>query len=514
MYDNILNSKKLLFVPAIMAFMIALLLCFKFSYPISWDVYYHIHMANLYMTNGIVFWDYNTVAPTGRLIMYPPLFHWMLASISNLTAIPVVFVCKYLQPLFAFFMVFVISFVSYRFSDDVLTGFFGGLLSLLCFVTINRAFICTPATIAIALSLLCCLYFYEAFDEADYKKVIISSICLALIMNLHMATAIIVIGVLGLYSFLLLFRRRLSIKLLLTFMLIFVLLGLPWWIYVHIKYGLFFNSLPGSALRFDEYILKYYGIIPSIFTFIGYYVLYKRGDEKSFFLFVWTLSILLLSQVYILGIQTVSIRILEVASYPLVIVAAFGFKYVYDCIKKNKIKVLLVILLIMLSALSSLMYVDTYMPNVLADEDTDTNIFPLWMHEIIDPVGSIIKPSIISDRWADAELARNRYDIMTYFSSLNDSGLLVSEDAVMDTIIVSSSTSNVVYGGFTESIPDYVVDPVHIVHNNSTSAELRDLNINYILLKNNTPIPSYAYEVYNNTNYRVSKVIHNQSEFS
>ena len=63
------NNKKLILLPATITCIISLLLVYKFTFPISWDVYYHIHMANLYMTNGLVFWDYSTVAPHGRLII-------------------------------------------------------------------------------------------------------------------------------------------------------------------------------------------------------------------------------------------------------------------------------------------------------------------------------------------------------------------------------------------------------------------------------------------------------------
>ena len=88
----------------------------------------------------------------------------------------------------------------------------------------------------------------------------------------------------------------------------------------------------------------------------------------------------------------------------------------------------------------------------------------------------------------------------------SNKSLVVSEDSIMDSIIVSTSRSPVVYGGFTESIPLYVVDPVHIVQNHSTSSELSDLNVGYILLRQNTPIPIYAQLEYNNTNYKICSI--------
>ncbi|OED30262.1 hypothetical protein [Methanosphaera sp. WGK6] len=96
------ENKKLLLIPAIFSFIIASILIYKFTYPISWDVYYHIHMADLYMKQGLVFWDYETVAPIGRLIMYPPLFHLMLGLFSKLSGISLMNLTRILQPFFSF----------------------------------------------------------------------------------------------------------------------------------------------------------------------------------------------------------------------------------------------------------------------------------------------------------------------------------------------------------------------------------------------------------------------------
>ena len=92
---------------------------------------------------------------------------------------------------------------------------------------------------------------------------------------------------------------------------------------------------------------------------------------------------------------------------------------------------------------------------------------------------------------------------MSWFVNNSDGSLLVSEDSVMDTIVVSTSNTPVVYGGFTESIPVYVVDPVHIIENHSTESELSDLGVGYILLKHDTPIPIYAQNIYSNSNYKI-----------
>lgn len=496
------NNKKLILLPATITCIISLLLVYKFTFPISWDVYYHIHMANLYMTNGLVFWDYSTVAPHGRLIMYPPLFHLFLATISNITHISLVNITRFLQPVFAFFVIYIISYSSYRLysiKHGVITGFLG----MLSFVTFNRSVICTPATIAIALSMIVCVLFFIGFRDNNKKDILLSAIFLGLICNLHMATSIMTIGVVGLYGLIQLVRKQLNSKYLLIYIIISMIIALPWWLYILINYGLFFNSIAGNPLFIGVYFYKYYGIIPLLFTIIGFYTLYKNKSNKSLFLVVWSLSLVLLSQVTYLGIETVSIRILEVASYPLILISGVGFIEVCNYIKNKNMKKLLVILLVMFSVLSVVAYVDSYTPDVLADNDYNTTLIPTEMHMVIDPIGTISKPSIISSRFSDATLAHDRYHVMSWFVNNSDGSLLVSEDSVMDTIVVSTSNTPVVYGGFTESIPVYVVDPIHIIENHSTESELSDLGVGYILLKHDTPIPIYAQNIYSNSNYKI-----------
>jgi hypothetical protein len=499
------HEKITLTIPAGLSFIIALILLYKYTFPISWDVYYHIHMADLYMRNGLVFWDFETVAPYGRVIMYPPLFHLVLAGLSKVTGIGLVSLVRLLQPVFSFFLIFSITWSSYKLFDFK-TGMCTGVLGMLSFITFNRSVICTPATIAIGLSLLCCVYFFNGFKDNNIRSIIFSAILLGIIFNLHMATSIITVFVLGLYGLVQLLRRNLNINYLVIFILFVASVGLPWWIYVYLKYTLVFNSKAGNLLSLPNFFFKYYGIIPSVLTIMGYVYLIKNRSDKSLFLILWTVSLMLISQTTYLGVQTVSIRILEVASYPMILVAGLGFTYLCDNIKSTTNKRVLFILLILVSCLSSMVYVDSYTPEVMCDDDYDGLLIPETIHTIIDPVGTILKPSVISLRFGNSQLAHDRYDVMEWFMAHSNKSLVVSEDSIMDSIIVSTSRSPVVYGGFTESIPLYVVDPVHIVQNHSTSSELSDLNVGYILLRQNTPIPIYAQLEYNNTNYKICSI--------
>lgn len=505
--DYILKEdKKLLILPALISFILTFLLLFKYSYPISWDVYYHIHMIDLYLNNGLVFWDYTTVAPKGRLIMYPPLFHLSFALLSKLFNTTPIELCRNAQPLFSFYLIGIITYVSYKLSNikcAVLTGF----LAMFCFITFNRTVICTPATIAIGLFMCSCLFIHMAVEENNMKYLVYSAICLALIWNLHMATALLTCGVVGIYGLIQLLRKKLPFKFVITYFLVVILLGMPWWIYISLNYSLVFNSIGTTNAPITNFFFKYYGIIPSLLLLIGYYVLLKEKNSRTIFLLVWTFSLIIVSQVYILGFNTVSIRILEVAAYSLIIVSGIGLYYIYEDLTKSiKVKNIIFILVIFFSITSSLLYVDSYTPDVLAQEDSNTTIIDEKIHIIINPVTTIFKPTVISSRFADSSLAHSRYEVMQYFIEKKSRNLVVSEDAIMDTIIVSTSNTPVVYGGFTESIPEYVTDPVHIIKGWSNKDELHKLNVGHILLKQNTTVPYYAEEILNNSHYKICKI--------
>ena len=72
------------FSPAVVMFFLALLPTLKYGYPLSWDIYYHTHMAHLYLEHGFTYFDPLTYAPFGRPIFYPPLFQYLLAAVGVL----------------------------------------------------------------------------------------------------------------------------------------------------------------------------------------------------------------------------------------------------------------------------------------------------------------------------------------------------------------------------------------------------------------------------------------------
>jgi len=126
-----------LVIPALIAFLIVLIPTLKFQWPLSWDIYYHIHLAQLYLEYGFTLWDPLTVVPYGRPIAYPPVFHLLLAGLSYVLGTDPFQVARLMQPFLAMALVLSITYVTYRLFGFI-SGISAGLLTILSLITINR----------------------------------------------------------------------------------------------------------------------------------------------------------------------------------------------------------------------------------------------------------------------------------------------------------------------------------------------------------------------------------------
>ena len=69
--------------------------------------------------------------------------------------------------------------------------------------------------------------------------------------------------------------------------------------------------------------------VPSVILMpIGGYLILKRREIKDLLVLTWFLSILFLANIYLLGIDVLSERILTFAVFPLAIIAGLGLDYV------------------------------------------------------------------------------------------------------------------------------------------------------------------------------------------
>ncbi len=505
-----------------MAFLIVLIPTLKFQWPLSWDIYYHVHLAQLYLEHGFTFWDPLTVAPSGRPIAYPPVFHLILAGLSYLFGTDPFQVARFLQPVLAMALVLSITYVSNKLFGFI-SGISAGILTIFSLITINRGFFVSPGTLSLILMPLVLYTYYRANEEGNFKFLVISALLCGMVCLTHSLTALMMLLVVFTFAAAMkLLNRTFNIKYLIIFLVITAVVALIWWGPLYLLYHPQFSFFPGYPIPISEYYLRYLGIVPTIFATIGGLFLLKKGENRGVFILVWALSTLLLSRAYLVGVNLIPIRVLEITSYPLIIMAGYGLAVTLDVLVRrlNKndpgdsskspfknlekhIKSTVLILLTVFTLVSGAVFADGYTPNLVSQNDAhSTYIFPSSVHLLFNPLDYLFKFQVIADRYGDLSLAENREGVMEWFKNNGDRDKTVySVDSYMDTIIVSTTRMKVMKGGYSESLPSSVrgrnMDDISGLNREQL---LKD-NIEYLLLRNGMDIPLYAREVYRNGNY-------------
>lgn len=526
-HESILNRKYsrlfLLLIPAIMAFFIILIPTLKFQWPLSWDIYFHIHLTKLYLENGFTFWDPLTVAPYGRPIAYPPLFHFFISSLSLIFKADPFQVARYLQPVLGMFLVLSITLVTHRLFGFI-SGISAGILSIYSLITFNRGFIASPATLSFILIPIIIYFYYQANEDDNWRYLLISGFLSGLVFLTHSLSAfMVIIAVLSFAGSMKFLKRRLNLKFLVIFLLITSFIALLWWGPLYLLYNPEFNVFPGYPLPISIFYLRYLGILPTALATVGGLFLLKKGENKGILILSWALSILLLSRAYYLGLNLIPIRVLELASYPLIIMAGYGLSVSLDiiCRKLNQpgkeevnstvlsiwnktrkhFKLIIILFLGVLTLISGLVFADGYTPN-LGDNSEGNYIFPPQVHLFFNPLDVVFKFAVIADRYGSLDLVYSREGVMDWFLKKGDRTKVVfSTDSYLDTIIVSTSRVQVIKGGFSENIPSHIrkMDTSNI--QNFSREQLLNNNIKYLVLRRGMEIPSYAYPVYINEKY-------------
>ena len=506
-------------MPAVIAFVIALIPTLKFTWPLSWDIYFHVHLAKLYMEQGLILWDPITAAPNGRPIAYPPVFHFLLAGLAALFKADPFQVARFLQPFMAMALVLSVSYVTYRLFGFI-SGVSAGLITILSLITINRGFFTSPGTLSLIIMPVALYAFYRANENNNIKLLLISGILSGIVFLTHSLTALMIILVILVYAAtMLLLVRNFNGKYLALFLIITAGIALIWWGPIFLLYHPQFNVFSGYPIPISEFYIRYLGIIPTILATVGGLFLLKKGENKGVFILVWALSTLILSRAYLLGLNVIPIRVLEIASYPLIIMAGYGLAVTLDWLEnklksdmsstnfrkslRKNVKLTVLIFLSVFTLISGCVFADGYTPNLVSQDDLHSNyIFPENVHLIFNPLDYVFKFQVIADRYGNLTLAENRAGVVDWFIKYGDRNLTVySADSFMDPIIASTSRIHVIKGGYSESLP-YTVFKRDM--NNITSLTREQLikdDIKYLLLRNGMEIPPYAREVYRNGNY-------------
>ncbi|HMK53631.1 MAG TPA: hypothetical protein VK444_02520 [Methanobacteriaceae archaeon] len=288
-----------------------------------------------------------------------------------------------------------------------------------------------------------------------------------------------------------------------------MLMGLIWWGPLYFIFHPQFNLIPGPPCPLSYFYLLYFGLLPTILATIGGLILLKRGDDKAVLIFSWAIPFLLLSRTYLMGLNLVSIRMLELASYPLIIMSGVGFCFVLkylankfgSSINQKKIIVAVLIVFGIFTFISGAVLADGYTPNLIEDSEK-AHIFSYNQQIILNPVYTLTELVIITDRYGDLSLAQDRKSVMNWFVINGETDKTVfSSDSYMDTIIVSTSRVHVIKGGYSENMPKntFNIDTNNIKALNRSQL-IKD-HVKYILLRNGMEIPDYCQVVYQNKHY-------------
>lgn len=271
------RDSLILLIPALIIFSIALIPTIKYQWPLSGDVFYHVHIAKLYIEHGLTYWDSLTSAPFGRPIFYPPLFHLSVASLTLLFKTDPYNVVRALQPILAMLIILSFSYVAYKLYNLFL-GFSIGFYIMFS-VAFQRFMLPIPENIALILFPFAVYYFYKSVEHSNYKYALISGFLAGNILLIHGLSAICLFLVIITFSIAIRILRKKSIGHFFTvFSCIALIIAAIWWVPLLIKYGIPFRNIDAYYMGILDYP-RLFGTIPLIFAFIGGISMLKK--EKT-----------------------------------------------------------------------------------------------------------------------------------------------------------------------------------------------------------------------------------------
>jgi hypothetical protein len=347
-YDQI---KGLLWIlPGLVAFFIALIPSLTYQWPLTLDIFVHIHVAQVYSQYGFVLIDPLIDPPTGTPIAYPPLFSLILLFIHSLFKIDYFMAARILQPVLALSIVLSTSYVAKKFYGDI-AGISAGFLILSSYL-FGRILTPLPETMALIFEPLVVLLYYKAVMDKNYKYALISSLLFLIVILTHQATTLILLLIITSIAIILGILRRkiiyftsyalfLSIPIIAAVLaVVFILLTAPNLVDQISTYGItavtgYSSSLPVNESISDVKYAVYLGFV-LILALIGLVLALKRREDKDLFVIIWIVVIFIMSKSYWLGINVYTIRLLVHLLLPLSILGGLGLSYLYLDYKKTE----------------------------------------------------------------------------------------------------------------------------------------------------------------------------------
>jgi hypothetical protein len=456
----------LVFLPAIIAFFITLIPTLKFQLPLSWDVFFHIHMAKLYLEHGIIMWDPLTYAPFGRPIYYPPGFHFFIAILSKLSAYDLINITRFMQPFLAFSAVLSFTYLVYKLYD-LSIGFLGGFL-LIITLPFYRFMFPIPESMVMIFLPLAIYFYYLGVEKNSYTNILASGMLSGLNLLIHPSSAVLLIIVLGFYTFILkVIGRNVISKYFLLYASLATVIASSWWVPLLLNYGYVFN-VPPIMVTLSDYP-RIFGI-SLILAPLGGYLLLKKKENKDVLILSWLIILVLISQINLFGISILSDRILYYAVLPTTIMAAYGLSYLLG----------------------------------FSDRITDKKRFYYILTSFL--VISITISGFWVANMSKPDVSNSQLDVAYYFQNHGDkSSVVISADYMLDSVIVSISRQPVARGGYGASkVKELNIDK-YLSFNFARSDSNRE-NVGYLVLYSNQGTPPFSKMIYENKNYKIYRI--------
>lgn len=470
--DFSINSNKinrfLLLTPAIVALCIALLPTLEYQLPLSWDVYYHIHLVKLYFYHGFTLWDAATYAPFGRPIYYPPLFHFLLVFMGLIFNGNFFMGARMLQPLLAFGVVFSFTYLAYRIYG-LSVSFLSGFLIIMALV-FHRFMLPIPESLALIFFSLSLCSYYLSLQGGGIKYGVTAGILAGMALLTHPSTALILIMVISLYSLLITISRNSThisvnsnhLSNFWYFISAALLLASLWWVPLLLNYG-YVASFPMVITPISDYP-EVFGILSLIFALLGVYILIQRRKQGDLLILTWLISILALSQIYLLGINVLNDRILNFAVLPMVLTAAVGINYFED---KNRLIFNGLALFIVILAVSS---------GFLAANNSKP--YP----------------------------SQSQMEVVHWFEANGDgSSVVLANDGALESVILAFSGQPVASGGYGVS-KIRELDRQKYMNSQYSLEDFKKDRVGYLIFNWHQKSPPYSRLVYQNQDYKIFQV--------
>lgn len=345
---NLENNKLknlLWIIPALVAFIIALIPTLKYPWPLSWDVMFHVILASVYAQHGFVFTNPLINVPYGGSIGYPPLFHFLLAGMGGLFNADYFQAARLLQPFLAMLLVLTVSYVARRFYGTI-AGLSAGFLMLSSILLGSRLIYPLPENLALIFLPLSVYFYYYSIKEKSFKYALLAGFLLIFTLLIHQVVPIILFLLITVFTLLELIAYR-NVKVLKNYgaFLLLPLVALVLGVgilsalfpdtFSHFTSNIFMeieqviisstNNQPLNLVSYGKL-----GILTIAFGIIGAFFALKRREKKDVYILAWIILVLVLINANLFGVDILSFRLLAYLLIPLSILAGFGLSRAYQ----------------------------------------------------------------------------------------------------------------------------------------------------------------------------------------